>query len=503
VDIVPDLIGFACSRFPDRDAVIAAGRSLTFAEVDERAARLAAVFTSRGLVPGDRVAILAMNEVEYLEVQVAAMRAGLILVPLNFRLALPELAYIIGDASPSLLICGSGYAAAGERLKVAEQLVLGGSYDEALARSDRSSGTAPIRAGAPSTILYTSGTTGRPKGAVISNHALFARINANLFEYNVSSDDRFLQCLPLFHIASNVTSTYAYAGASQVLLPNFDPALLLETIVRQRITVVLLVPTMINAVVNYPGVADFDLGTLRQIAYGASPIPPVVLQHAIRIFGCGFVQLFGMTETSACTVLRPADHDPDRHPGLLASAGTPALSFAVRVVDDDDRDVAAGAVGEVICRGPAVMDGYWNNPEATAAALRHGWMHTGDVGYRDADGYLFISDRKKDMIVTGGENVYPREVEDVLFEHPQVLEAAVIGVPDERWGERVHAVLVSTAGAGLDVAEVLSFARDRLAGYKVPKTAEIVTALPKNATGKVLKQELRAPWWQGHQRGVT
>jgi acyl-CoA synthetase (AMP-forming)/AMP-acid ligase II len=324
-----------------------------------------------------------------------------------------------------------------------------------------------------------------------------------LFEYDVRPDDRFLQCLPLFHIASNVSSTYAYAGATQVLLPAFDPAMMLDLISQHQISTALLVPTMINAVINYPGVGEFDLGSLHTVAYGASPIPPVVLEKAIGILGCGFVQLFGMTETSGCTVLRRADHDPDKHPELLASAGREALSFEVRVVDDQDVDVATSEVGEVVCRGPAVMDEYWNNPDASAEALRNGWMHTGDMGYRNADGYLFITDRKKDMIVTGGENVYPREVEDVLFEHPDVLEAAVIGVPDERWGERVHAVLVPAAGAALNSERVLSFARDRLAGYKVPKTAEVMAELPKNATGKVLKKDLRAPWWEDRTRGVT
>ena len=210
-----------------------------------------------------------------------------------------------------------------------------------------------------------------------------------------------------------------------------------------------------------------------------------------------------MTETSACTVLRRQDHDPDGHPERLASAGTESLGFAVRIVDDQDQDVAQGTVGEVICRGPAVMDGYWNAPGPSAEALRGGWMHTGDLGYRDASGYVFVTDRKKDMIISGGANVYPREVEDVLFEHPDDREAAVIGVPDDRWGERVHAVLVAAEGVVLDPDAVLVFVRSRLAGYKVPKTAEVVPELPKNATGKVLKTQLRQRWWTGTGRNVS
>ena len=261
-----------------------------------------------------------------------------------------------------------------------------------------------------------------------------------------------------------------------------------------------MVPTMINSVINHPYVHGANLQSLQTLAYGASAIPPVVLEQAIGALGCGFLQLFGVTETSGCTVLRRADH---LHEGRLASAGTPALSFEVRIVDDQDVDVPDGQVGEVVCRGPALMDRYWNAPEATAEAMRSGWMHTGDLGYRDDEGYLFVTDRKKDMIVSGGENVYPREVEDVLFQHPGVLEAAVIGVPDERWGERVHAVLVPRPDNQLDADDVLGFARQRLAAYKVPKSAEFAAELPKNATGKVLKTVLREPWWEGRTRNIN
>jgi acyl-CoA synthetase (AMP-forming)/AMP-acid ligase II len=500
MDLVPDLIGMACARFPRRTAVVAGERALTFAELDDRADRLAGVLAGAGIGAGDRVAVISTNRVEYLEIQVAAMRVGAVLVPLNFRLAVPELSYIVGNCRPSLLLAGEQFVDAARALDVPWTLPLGPEYEAVIASSPRMDARKrSARASAPSMILYTSGTTGRPKGAVISNHALFARINANLFEYGVSAEDRFLQCLPLFHISSNVSSTYAYAGATQVLLAEFDPEVVLDSVQRHGITAALLVPTMINAVVNYPEVGAFDLTSLRTLAYGASPIPVVVLERAISVLGCEFVQLFGMTETNACTVLRRADH---RRPHLLASAGTEAIGFEVRVVDEADDDVETGAVGEVVCRGPALMDGYWMNDEASAEALRGGWMHTGDLGYRDPDGYLFVTDRKKDMIVTGGENVYPREVEDVLFEHPDVLEAAVIGVPDERWGERVHAVLVCAPDATLDEQAVLVFARERLAAYKVPKTAEVMAELPKNATGKVLKTELRAPYWEGRSRSV-
>ena len=257
-------------------------------------------------------------------------------------------------------------------------------------------------------------------------------------------------------------------------------------------THVLLVPTTINMIGNHPGIEAERFEHLQMVLYGASPIAPDVLRRAIDVFGCAFLQFFGMTETAGCTMLRPADHDPEARPDLLASAGTDSISFETLVVDPDDVPCPPGAVGEIVTRGPALMDGYWGQPEATAQALRNGWMHTGDLGYRNEEGYLFVTDRLKDMIVTGGENVYPREVEDVLFAHPAIFEAAVIGLPDERWGERVHAVLVARPGHDMSEADVLAYCRGKLAGYKCPKTAELVSCLPKNVTGKVLKRELRA-----------
>jgi acyl-CoA synthetase (AMP-forming)/AMP-acid ligase II len=503
---VPDLLQYGATLHPARLAVVTSERSLTFAGVDERASRLASYLRERGVGPGDRVGLLAMNEAEYLEVLVACQRLGAISVPLNFRLAVPELAFICADSDPQVLVHGPGFAPSAGALGIAQVIGFGPEYEAALAATAPVPERPLIAAAAPSTILYTSGTTGRPNGAVISNQALWARISSNVFEYRISADDVFLQALPLFHIASNVTSSYTAVGATNVLVRQFDPGTVLDLVTRHRVTAALLVPTMINMVVNHPDVEAADLSSLHTVAYGASPIPPAVLERALHRIDAGFVQLFGMTETSGCTVLRRSDHDPVRFPQRLAAAGTEAWGYEVRVVDDDDRDVAAGAVGEVICRGPAMMDGYWNAPEATTAALRGGWMHTGDLGYRDGDGYLYVTDRKKDMVVSGGENVYPREVEDVLFSHPAVLDAAVIGVRDERWGERVHAVVVRRPGpefASVTDHDVMSFARERLAGYKLPRSLEWVSELPRNATGKVLKTELRARHWHGRERGVS
>jgi fatty-acyl-CoA synthase len=302
----------------------------------------------------------------------------------------------------------------------------------------------------------------------------------------------FVQTLPMFHIAANLAYSFVIAGATLVLVRDFSVAAVLDAVEAWRASHVLLVPTTINAVTQDPLIEGRTFEDLEMVLYGASPIAPEVLRRAIEVFGCGFLQFFGMTETSGCSLLRPADHDPERRPDLLASAGTDTYSFETLVVDEAGATCPPGVVGEVVTRGPAVMDAYWGQPEASAEALRGGWMHTGDLGYRSEEGYLFVTDRLKDMIVTGGENVYPREVEDVLFEHPGVYEAAVIGLPDERWGERVHAVVVARPGYSLTEEELVAHCRQHLAGYKCPKTTEVVEALPKNVTGKVLKRDLRA-----------
>ncbi len=498
---VPDIIQQSAFQFPNRCAISVGDNELTFSEVDDRASRLAQIILDMGISRGERIALLAMNETEFFEVQVAAIRAGVALVPLNFRLAVPELAFIIDNSEPRLLITGPGFHDIGNELDCPNRLALGNDYEQALqsvAPLERS----PIDASQICSVLYTSGTTGRPKGSLISNQALWARIVSFTLEYKPDPDDVFLQGLPLFHIAANVSFTYAYNGATNVVVRDFNPADVIQTLEDRKISDALFVPTMINLLINHPDIESVDLSTLDFVAYGASTIPPSVLTKAIEVFDADFCQLFGMTETSGCTALRPEDHDPENKPHLLASAGVVAHGFEVRVVNDKDVDVSIGEVGEVICRGPALMDGYLGAEEATASALRGGWMHTGDMGKLDEDGYLYITDRKKDMIISGGENIYPREVEDVLFTHNDVYSAAVIGIPNEKWGEQVHAIVVLQPDCSLSEMDLLVYARENLAGYKVPKSVEFVEELPTNATGKVLKKILREPYWEGHQRQV-
>jgi len=505
---VPDTLQNAVTRFPDRVCVVEGDRARTFAEVNEQADRAVTAFRDLGLRRGDRVAILAENELEYVELPLATVRAGLIFVPLNFRLTVPELVSVTRGCAPRLLIHGAGYARASEQLDIEHTWHLGpdgtgDAYDARIAAATPADTEPLVDAAAPAAIMYTSGTTGSPRGALISCGAVWARANLMVAEAQIRSGDVFVQALPMFHIAAHTAVGFTYQGATVVLLKGFDPAETIRVMAGHRATHVLLVPTMINLLTLEPSLPQADLSQLRMVMYGASPMPPQVLRRALDLLpGPGFLQFFGMTETFGASLLRPADHDPNRFPERLASAGTDSVSFRTRVVDASDTDLPPGVVGQVLSRGPTLMDGYWNDRQATIEALRGGWMHTGDLGYRSHDGYLYITDRVKDMVVSGGENVYPREIEDVLYEHPAVLDAAVLGIPDRRWGERVHALVVLKADQSADGTALLAHCRERLAGYKVPKSVEFIDDLPRNATGKVLKHVLRERFWHSQDRRV-
>ena len=493
--ILPDLLAAGVRRHPEGVCVVEGERSLTFAEVHRRAAQLADALRRFGVKPGDRVAVLAHNELEYLEIGIGVNRAGAVLLPLNYRLAIAEFQWIVEDASPSLLIHGPGYDKAAAELGIPTWHLgstgFGDPYEDRLADSEPNLAMPVHRSDALAQVMYTSGTTGRPKGALMTHMNLWARFNMFAIEMSIKPHHVFVQGLPMFHIASHTGAAFTYVGASQVVIPTFEPQSVLDAISTHRATHLLLVPTMMNMLANNPATAEADLSSLELLQYGASPISPDVVVKVMAAFGCDLMQFYGMTETSGTCMLRPELHDPVNHPELLASAGSDSVSYETRVVDEDDNDVPPRVVGEIISRSPGNILGYWNNPEATDAALRGGWMHTGDLGYFDEGGHLFVADRLKDMIVSGGENVYPREVEDVIYGHPDVFEVAVIGIPDDKWGERVHAVVSAMPGTDPSPDSIIAHCRTRLAGYKVPKTVSVVPELPKNPTGKILKRELR------------
>ena len=372
-------------------------------------------------------------------------------------------------------------------------------------RTPRPAGPRPS-AETPVYQMYTSGTTGRPKGAIISQGAAVAGVTQLQAAIGLHRD-RMIMVMPLFHSgAAIILFANAATGTMTRIMRDFNPPEVLRIMREEGITITIVVAAMLQALLKQPDVRDIEYPDLRLIAYGAGPMPPHMLREAIEVFGCGFFQSYGQTETAACTTgLYPEDHERGLKdsPELLLSCGRPVLATDIRIVDPNDQDVAVGEKGEVLVRGPQVMQEYWGQPDATAEALRDGWMHTGDVAYRDEEGFIYICDRVKDMIISGGENIYAREVEDVLLALPGVAEAAVIGVPDEQWGEVAKAIVVKATDSTITPEEIIEHCRSNLAGYKRPRTVEFVPALPRNVTGKVLKRELRQPFWEGRVRAVN
>jgi long-chain acyl-CoA synthetase len=496
---VPDLLAHGEARFPGRDCVRVGATARTYREASARASLLAGHLSEAGLGDGRRIAVLAHNELELVEIRAGVQRAGAILVPLNHRLSSGELTLMMEDCDPDLLIVGRGLWEASADIDPGARLQLGdspadaaGGFDRVLADASPAGPPRMLPGAATSVISYTSGTTGRAKGVMLSNWATHATMIAMGQAMAAGPDGVYLCSNPMFHVGVAIAYAFVYLGGTSIQLERFTPTDFLEQLEAATFTHAQLVPTMVGDVLDLapPG----TMGRLRRLLYGAAPMPPELARRAIDDWGCELVNGYGSTEAMGISMLDPEEHDPENAPHLLASVGRSWAGMASRVVDEDDEDVGPGVVGEVLARGPNVMSGYWGNPEASAEALRGGWMHTGDLGYRDADGYLFLVDRRSDKIITGGENVYPSEVEWVLAEHPAVAEAAVIGVPHPRWGEAVCAVIVTAPGRQVDDDELLRFARGRLSGYKVPKELRRRDDLPRNPTGKLLRRDLRR-WW--------
>ncbi|WP_370326566.1 class I adenylate-forming enzyme family protein [Euzebya sp.] len=494
---VPDLLLHGASRTPRRPCIVAGARRITFAEADERADRLAAALRAGGVQPGDRVALLAYNEPEYVEIRVGVHRAGAVFVPLSYRYDDAGLVAVLADATPAAVILGRGMDLPSSapavplvwRLDDDDQQT---GYEVVLERARPAASPPFIDASAPGAIMYTSGTTGRPKGAVLSHWALHAGIVAMAHEMAARNDSTYLAAMPLFHIGSQVGYAFTYVGATSVVLPRFKTGPVIDALRGHGITHTQMVPTMLNMLLEEGQVTPADAGSLQRIMYGAAPMPPALLRRAMERLGCDFLNVYGMTEALGISALRPEEHDPRGRPELLRSVGRDGIGMQTAVVDPDGVPVPPGTTGEVVVRGPALLDRYHRNEAATAAALQDGWLRTGDLGHRDDDGYLYLTDRKDDMIITGGENVHPSEVENVLHEHPDVYEAVVVGVPDDRWGSAVCAVVVPREGVVLDEASLIDFCRAGLPGHKVPKQVRISATLPRTASGKVLRRQVLA-----------
>ncbi|MFT3855793.1 MAG: long-chain-fatty-acid--CoA ligase [Ilumatobacteraceae bacterium] len=515
IQSIADIVRVHGAGRPDQVALVQDDRTLTWAELYERAQKMANLLASLGVGPEDRVAMLEKNGIEHFEVFFGAALLNAVCVDVNWRLAPPEVEYIVDDAGAKVFVVGADFVPVLDAIEpnlttVKRTLVIGRDYAEALAAAPTGD---PGNQSATSDVafqLYSSGTTGRPKGVLLSNANLVALVSQSIDTVSLDETSVNLVAMPLFHIGGGGWATAGmWTGCKSIIVRDLDPAKLVELFAEAGITNAFLVPAVLQFMLGVPEVADHDYPALRSILYGASPISEAVLAGAIATFRCDFIQAYGLTETTGTIVnLRPEDHHldgPRRH--LLRSCGKPCPGTVLRIVDTDtQRECEVGEVGEIWARGPQIMKGYWNMPEETAKSITDGWFHTGDAGYLDADGYLYIHDRVKDMIVSGAENVYPAEVENVLMGIKGVADVAVIGVPDERWGETAKAMIVRSpdeAGVALTEQAVIDHARQHLAKFKCPTSVDWVDALPRNPSGKILKKELRAPFWEGRERNVN
>ncbi|WP_160105721.1 long-chain-fatty-acid--CoA ligase [Pseudomonas izuensis] len=506
---------------PNAVAIRYQGRSISYAEFGDRVARLAGALKGLGVASGDRVALLALNSPLFLEYYLAVPWADAVVNPVNFRWSAAEILYSLDESETTVLIVDEHHKELGvrvlEQAKTVNLVIYAGEgetppgmlrYESLIAISEP---VEDVRRGGDSLlgIFYTGGTTGHPKGVMLShNNVTFSALNA-LSQGRLGADAIFLHAMPMFHLADFAAITALFlTGGTHVIVQSFTPQNVLDAIEQEKINEILLAPTMIQMILDWHdknGQAH-DASSLRYIGYGASSITPALLDRARAVFtSAGFSQGYGMTELSpVATTLSAQYHTAEYQAnGKMYSAGLPVNCVEVRIVDADDNDVPHGTVGEIIVRGPNVMLGYWKKPEVTAHTLRGGWMHTGDGGYMDEDGFIYVCDRLKDMVVSGGENIYCGEVEAAIASHPAVAQSAVIGIPCPKWGETVHAVIVLKPGLVVTSEDLIAHCRERIAGYKVPRSIEFREALPLTSVGKVLKTELRKPFWENQQRGIA
>lgn len=514
---MPSLVARAARLNPTGTATRCQGREQNWTQLADRVARFAGGLKTLGLDEGDRVGILSLNSDRYYESVFAIPWAGYILVPLNTRWALPENNYAITDSGTRVLLFDDAFAEqARQLLQEVEGLTAivymgdGECPEGALGYEDviASNEVTPMSGrqdGDMAGIFYTGGTTGFPKGVMQSHRAIWASAMGLQPECKMTRDSTYLHVAPMFHMADFAgTMNTTLCCGTNVVLQSFEPGQVLQTLAEEKVSHVLLVPAMIKMVLNHPDATTADLTALESILYGASPMPAAVLEQAMQLWpSVGFVQAYGQTELAP--VVSALSMEAHRDGGeKLKSAGRPTAVSDVRIVDEEGNDCSRGTSGEIAVCGPHTMLGYWNKPEETAKALQDGWVFTGDAGYFDEEGYLFIVDRVKDMVVTGGENVFTTEVENAVISHDAVQDVAVIGIPHEEWGEAVHAIVILQPGKSATEEELISHCRERIAGYKLPKSVSFrEEPLPLSGAGKVLKTELRKPWWAGRDRQVN
>ncbi len=519
IQTLGDIARYHADMRPNAIALSFEGRDTNFAQFEALTNRVANALTASGLKPGDRISYVGKNSDHYFEVVIGAAKAGVVMAPVSWRLAPPEIAFIVDDADAQILFYGPEIAPVirqirGDLPKVQAFVAMEPTAEEESyeAWRDRAPAEAPTHAAKASDValqLYTSGTTGRPKGAMLTHHNLLgsrrAAMEADLGWNQWSAEDVSLVAMPVSHIGGTGWGIVGLLnGAKGLVAREFDPTRVIDYIVKDRVSQMFMVPAALQFVVRQPGAREQVYGKMRTILYGASPIPLDLLRECMDVFGCGFCQQYGMTETTGTIVyLPPEDHDPAGNT-RMRGAGKAMPGVELRIIDADGNVLPPGVTGEVASRSVANMAGYWKRDDATAATIdADGWLRTGDAGYLDEDGYLFIQDRVKDMIISGGENIYPAEVESAIYGHPGVAEVAVIGVPDDKWGEAVKAIVVRKPGQDPSPDEIIAFARSRIAAFKTPKSVDFIDVLPRNASGKILRRELREPFWEGKGRRVN
>ena len=505
---------------PKGMATVYKGRQQSWHEFVERVAKLGGALQKLGMKNGDRVAMLALNSDRYLEYFFGVLWGGGVIVPMNLRWSAAENAYSINDSGIEIMLVDENFAAMvpaiQENSECLKTLVFAGEgeippgmedYEKILGAS-KPIGDANRSGEELAGIYYTGGTTGFPKGVMLSHRSLYVSNLSSCREFCMPDGARYLHAAPMFHLADGAASlAVTFAGGTHIMIPSFTPEGALEAIQEHKPTNVLLVPTMIQMLIQHPDFEKYDTSSLTTIMYGASAISEAMLVEAMtKLPHTKFVQAYGQTELSPVATILPPEYHVTEGPnaGKLRSAGKAVGTCELKIVDEDGNDVPTGTVGHVTVKGPITMLGYWNKPEQTAEALQDGWVYTGDGGYLDEDGFLFIADRMKDMIVSGGENVYSAEVEQAVTKHPAVAECATIGIPHEKWGESVHSIVILKPGETATEEGIIKHCHDLIAGYKCPRSIEFRTEpMPLSAAGKVLKKDLRAPYWVGKERNVN
>jgi len=499
-------MGFMLKRVAEekgeREAIVFENIRMTYSEFNGRVNRLANALTAIGLKKGDLAGVLLFNCSQYLEIYYAAAKLGVILVTMNYRLAEKELQYILDDSKPSAFFYGKQFDEFIPSIRrnstfIKNYIYIGDEkpentlyYESFLMSYPADEPSADVHMGDTQLIIYTSGTTGYPKGALITHaNTLWTCINQLIFFNDLNENDSVLIVMPLYHCGAqnDFTTPVFNKGGKLIIMERVDTTEIAKIIEKEQITTALLLPTLLHMIFQMPDLDQYDFSSLRYVQTGGAPLPEVTIDNFYRKMGYHICQVFGLTEGTALTTIL----DKESAARKKGSAGRPLFHVDLKIVDDEGKEVAPGEIGELIQKGPTVMKGYWNNPQATEKTIKDGWLYTGDLARCDEEGFVYIVDRKKDMIISGEENIYPAEIEQVLYSHPQIQEAAVIGVPDEKWGESVKAIVVCKQGQTLTAEEVIAYCREHLASYKKPKFVEFISELPRNPSQKILKNVLR------------